>query len=289
MSGQGKGRGGAGVETCNYAPSRQAFRGPKRNLATEYVAFLGGTETYGKFVERPFPQELEALTGVCCVNLGLPNAGIEVMLGDPGLARIASGAAMAVVQVPCAANRSNRFYKVHPRRNDRFVKAEPALQALFEDVDFTEFSFTRHMLMHLRALSPERFETLRRGLAEAWIDGMRRLIAEIRRPVALLWFSDRSPGAQADGVEPRCEPVLVDARMLAALEGHVAGMVEVRITAPDPQGAAAAPAARGDGDTPPQQGPARPGQESLRSLPGQAAHAAAAEALVPLLAQVLDP
>lgn len=167
MSFHGKGRWKAAPEACRYGASKLAFRGPKRSLTNEYVAFIGGTETYGKFVSRPFAQAVEAATGVACVNLGQPNAGIDVMLGDPGLARIASGAAAVVLQVPCAANLSNPFYKVHSRRNDRFLRAEPPLCALFTEVDFTEFSFTRHMLMHLRNVSPERFGEVRQGLAQA--------------------------------------------------------------------------------------------------------------------------
>ncbi len=45
---------------CRYGKSKLLFRGPKRKLTAPYVAMIGGTETYGKFVETPFP----ALTGV---------------------------------------------------------------------------------------------------------------------------------------------------------------------------------------------------------------------------------
>lgn len=279
MSFEGKGRLGAAVETCRYAQSKLAFRGPKRNLVTEYVAFLGGTETYGKFVDRPFAQEIEEATGVTCVNLGLANAGIDVLLGDPGLTRIAAGAAMAVVQVPCAANLSNRYYKVHPRRNDRFVKAEPPLQEMFAEVDFTEFSFTRHMLMHLRQTSPERFADVRRALASAWVQGMRRLIAEIRAPVVLLWFSDRPPEQNADAVEARFEPVLVDREMLDAVGRDLTALVEVETGA----------ASRWEAEEAHAPDLQLHDSAILRDLPDQGAHEAAAEALIPVLARFLDP
>lgn len=278
MSFHGKGRWNAAPETCRYGASKLAFRGPKRSLTNEYVAFLGGTETYGKFVARPFAQGIEAATGVACVNLGQPNAGIDVMLGDPGLVRIASGAAAAVVQVPCAANLSNPFYKVHSRRNDRFLRAEAPLRALFPEVDFTEFSFTRHMLMHLHTVSAERFDDVRQGLKQAWSDGMWRLIAEIRAPVILLWCSDRDLDRDDDRVEARCEPVLVGREMVVGLQRHAVAFVDAGRVARDGQGVGFHPpyAAGRERDAP-------------RDLPGQAAHDAVAEALIPVLAGVLDP
>src|SRR6056297_2682323 len=127
-----------------YAGSRLVFRGPRRSLAGAYVACLGGTETCGSFVDRPWPALLEQDLGTPCVNLGLPNAGPDVLAGDPGLLRMARRARAVVVQLPCAMNLSNPFYRVHPRRNDRFVAAETPLRDLFPEVDFTEFHFTRH-------------------------------------------------------------------------------------------------------------------------------------------------
>ena len=35
---------------CRYGRSRVLFRGPRRPLDVPYVAFLGGTETYGRFL-----------------------------------------------------------------------------------------------------------------------------------------------------------------------------------------------------------------------------------------------
>ena len=49
---------------CRYGASKLLFRGPRRVLEAPYVACLGGTETYGKFIEAPFPALIEAQTGV---------------------------------------------------------------------------------------------------------------------------------------------------------------------------------------------------------------------------------
>ena len=68
-----------------------------------------------------------------------------------------ANAQVTVIQILGAHNMSNRFYTVHPRRNDRFLRASPMLRGIYHDVDFTEFNFTRHMLSRLREISEERF------------------------------------------------------------------------------------------------------------------------------------
>jgi hypothetical protein len=39
---------------CRYGASRMLFRGPRKRLDQPYLAFVGGTETYGKYIEEPY-------------------------------------------------------------------------------------------------------------------------------------------------------------------------------------------------------------------------------------------
>ena len=128
---------------CRYGASRLVFRGPRRDLSLPYVSVLGGTETYGRYIADPYPTLVEVGQGLSLVNLGLQNAGLDAYLKDPDILAVASAARVAVVQVMGAQNLSNRFYAVHPRRNDRFLHPTPLLQRMFETIDFTEFHFTR--------------------------------------------------------------------------------------------------------------------------------------------------
>ncbi len=215
---------------CQYGASKLLFRGPKRSLEGRYAAFIGGTETYGKFIKTPFAALVEADVGLPCVNLGWPNAGLDVLINDTDILRAASGAVVAVLQVPGAQSLSNRYYSVHPRRNDRFVQASPLLRAIFGDVDFTEFHFTRHLLRHLNHVSPERFALLRDELQAAWVTRMTLLLRKIDAPVLLLWMSAHRPPEHADDPEICADPAFVTRAMMAAVQSHTAQIVDATIS-----------------------------------------------------------
>ena len=201
---------------CQYGSSRLTFRGPKRQLDVPYIVFLGGNQTYGKFIEKPFPLRVEHQTGITSVNLGQPNAGLDVFAGDVTVAEMSRQARVCVIEVLGAANMSNRFYKVHPRRNDRFLGAAPQLRHLYPDVDFTAFHFTGHMLQHLYHLDAERFAVVRRTLQRVWVQRMRRLCKKLGGKVVLLWMArDTVPDQWAGG--PGEGPAFVCRDMLEAL------------------------------------------------------------------------
>ncbi|MFP4274829.1 MAG: DUF6473 family protein [Paracoccaceae bacterium] len=220
--------GGLDYLPCRYGASRLAFRGPRRTIEGRYIAFLGGTETYGKFVERPFPSLVEEATGLTCVNLGLVNAGADVYLQDETVQDIAAGAALTVIQVTGAQNISNRYYAVHPRRNDRFLKAAGPLRALYPEVDFTEFHFNRHMLRTLEDVSRRRFERVAEELKSAWLARMSALLNCLSGPKLLLWFAPHCPPGPED--RDRADPLFVEAWMLEHLRPAVAAIVEVVVS-----------------------------------------------------------
>ena len=171
---------------CRYGTSKLTFRGPRRALEGPYVAFLGGIVTFGKFIEQPFPLRVEHLTGVTPVNFGQVNAGLDVFANDASILEVAAQAKVTVMEATGAANMSNRFYTVHPRRNDRFLHAMPDLRRLYHDVDFTQFSFTHHMLGHLQQKDAVRFTEVQRVLQRTWVRRMRRLLPQLSEEVILL-------------------------------------------------------------------------------------------------------
>ena len=210
---------------CRYGRSKLMFRGPAQRLNGDFIAVLGGSETYGRYLADPYPALLQDEMGVKTVNLGYVNAGVDVFLNDETILEACRRARSVVLQVTGAQNLSNRFYSVHPRRNDRFVKASPMMKAVFPEVDFTEFHFTGHMLSTLSQTSEARFALIRDELRRVWVQRMNLLMAQIGRPVVVLWMSERSPDDPAETVADG-GPMFVTRRMLQVLRGRIEATVE---------------------------------------------------------------
>ena len=213
-------------DLCSYGTSRVMFRGPKRPLDGEYVAVIGGSQTYGKYVKVPFVDALEAQIGEPVVNLGAMQAGLTLIADDPDILSVAGNARMTVVQVLGAQNMSNRFYSVHPRRNDRFVSASRVLLGTFPNVDFTEFHFTGHLLKALAERGGSGLEPVVSELRTAWVSRMDMILRAIPGETVLLWMADRRPDDPSDLSNP-LDPHFVDREMLEKVSHQTAGIVEV--------------------------------------------------------------
>ncbi|MGC3938387.1 DUF6473 family protein [Roseobacter sp. EG26] len=227
------GAGALDYAPCRYGNSKLLFRGPERRLDAPYVAFLGGTSTYGKFIKTPYPALVESDLGVNCVNFGICNAGVDVLLNDGFITDTCNGAAATVVQIVGAQNLSNRFYTVHPRRNDRFVTASRLLKSIYPEVDFAEFHFNKHMLSCLYEVSTERFATVRDELQNAWIARMKLLIKRIQGKVVLVWFADHAPlNSEPVGLNPAKarSPLFVTRQMMDELALTASDVIEVVAT-----------------------------------------------------------
>jgi hypothetical protein len=261
---------------CRYGQSKLLFRGPRRKLEGPYAAAIGGTETYGKFVADPYPALVERALGLPVVNFGYMNAGTDVFVGEPVVLDACRHARVTVIQLTGAQNLSNRFYAVHPRRNDRFLRASMLMKTIFREVDFTEFHFTRHMLSVLKERSAEKFALLEEELKAAWIARMRNLLHKIDSKTVLLWITGASgsdPHGPGDGLGH--EPLFVDAEMVAAIRPFASDLVRVT-----PSASALAAGTAGMQfaalDAP-----------IAAAMPGPRVHAEIAEALVPAMRRLI--
>lgn len=217
---------------CRYGACRLTFRGPQRELTGPYLAFIGATETYGKFIAAPFPSLVERVLGIPCINLGQMNAGIDVFCREPFVLEAASNAKVTVVQILGAHNMTNRYYAVHPRRNDRFVAASGLLRSLYDEMDFADFHFTRHLLGQLQAQGPERFLAVQRELQDAWVARMRLMLQQIRGQTVLLWLSTQPPrdgdALFAPGIGD--DPVMISRSMIDQISPYASHVVEVIVS-----------------------------------------------------------
>ncbi len=251
---------------CRYDGCRLSFRGPQVDFdGPPFVAVLGGSESFGKFVETPFTERLGEWLGLPVANLSVANAGLTLFTEEPWLLNTASKAKVTVLQVLGAQNMSNRLYSVHARRNDRFVSFSPELRKLYPDVDFADIHFTGHLLDTLAAHSATAFDTLVEELKQSWVHRMRRLLNMISGDVILLWMSNRNQ----DQAQHAGEPLFVDRMMVNDLSDLVAGMVEVLTEEKDCE-------------------TDLHGAEAARMLPGPAAHQRAAERLATEISRLAE-
>lgn len=271
--------GGLSYAPCRYGMSRIFFRGPRRRLDEPYLAFLGGTETFGKFIDQPFAALTEKALGRPCVNFGCVNGGVDAFVNDPTIMAACHDAQMTVVQVMGANYLSNRFYSVHPRRNDRFLRASTVLEAIYSEVDFSDFTFTRHMLGALYDMSRERFDIVVSELRAAWVARMRNMLTQIGPNVVLLWFSKHDISDQAwDSYRNplSVDPLFITHAMLEELRPQVKEIVTAKPS----------PVALAQGTTgmfvPPMQ------MKAANDMLGVACHHEASAVLTPVLQRLLS-
>ncbi|AKS44802.1 hypothetical protein SAMN05444287_2284 [Octadecabacter temperatus] len=212
---------------CSYGLSKLLFRGPRRPTDGRYIAFLGGSETFGRYIPKPFPELIETAIGEVCINLGNQSAGPDVFLHEAAIESLCHDAAATVIQIPAATNLSNPFYRVHPRRNDRFIAPTERLIALYPELDFAEIAFTGHLITRLRAIDDQRFIIVRGQLCKTWVHRMKALVAKCTGPTFLLWFATRAPQDPSVGIHPSNHPAFVTRPMVEALRPYVSDIIEV--------------------------------------------------------------
>ena len=124
---------------CQYGNSKNLFRGPKKSCKHTYGVCLGGADTFGGKVPDPFSAMLEREMGMPILNLGAQHSGAGFYIEDDAIHEIIENAQVIFVEAPSVVNQSNPFYRVHPRRNDRFVTALGPLYDLFPVADLIGF------------------------------------------------------------------------------------------------------------------------------------------------------
>lgn len=179
-----------------------SFRGPAPgDLASgNYFTCIGAAQTYGCFCEHPFPAILSGKLGIPALNLGYGGAGPEFFARHRELEMYLNGGRFVVVQVMSGRSQSNSMFETQGlefmvRRSDgASFGADEAYQGLL----FGRDVFRRRPFGRVTRLVAPLFRAakVRRIVAEtrlAWIESYRTLLAGIRVPTVLLWFSRRQP------------------------------------------------------------------------------------------------
>ncbi|WP_254439341.1 DUF6473 family protein [Ruegeria arenilitoris] len=210
MSYHQSGSGEPGHEVCQYDGSRLWFWGARRVLDQPYMVCAGGDEAFGRFVERPFATLLEERTDRRVLNLGCLFSGVDALCLDSGLFDLLKRSELCVLQVPGLLGQTNHFYRVHPRRNDRFLEPTADLAGLYPEIDFTEVHFVRHLMTCLQRFPDARVEVVLDELRRNWIRQVSALLQRLDVPVILLRLQVlRDPGG-ADHPEPDVTDAMIE-------------------------------------------------------------------------------
>ncbi len=206
------------VDLYRFGRSNQVFRGPKPSLKKPYIAFIGGSEPFGKFVSVPFPKLVQRGINQACVNWGTPGAGPGFFLKDPIILEACSNSSVCVIQVMDAAPLSNRMYSVFPRRNMRLRGVSDVLKALYPQINFDNFKYVRGMLRKLKDADSKAYDVVVAEQRSAWIARMLELLEDIETQKILLWLAPDDT-----------KNSLVNDEMIDVVSSHVDRLVKVSV------------------------------------------------------------
>ncbi|MFT4514477.1 MAG: hypothetical protein ACI89X_001275 [Planctomycetota bacterium] len=229
-----------------HAGSR-CLRGPQPQQLEpgSYFACVGAAQTFGCFVEQPWPALLEQQLGLPAVNLGIAGAG-PARFRTEALLQLLRGARFVVYQVMSgrSADCSQFVSGGHERLilpNGRQLGADEAWsELLHEDLRSIDNPILRGIKNRLAAKFGRKH--VRQLVAETrtnWSTEFRELMREVARPSVLLWFSKRTPQHR-----PRYHslealfgefPQLIDESMVQSLASEADHYVECVTSRGSPQ------------------------------------------------------
>ena len=245
---------------------RQVFRGPAPDLDRPYIAFFGAAQTFGRFVQTPFPALLGARLGVGALNLGVGGAGPR-HFDRPAYLKLANGAEAVVLQALSGRSASSSLFDNSAAGG--LIGATSLSEKPLRAEDFLERA--------AKTLTAREFARVIEEMRADYVATFLALIGKISAPRILLWLSTRTPDYAEDYTNAPdgvlgAFPQLVNARMVAEIAARCDAYVECVSTEGLPQ-----PLWRSDHDA--------PGARSRRGLlfnhyyPSPQMHARAADLL----------
>ena len=268
-----------------FGSSKVLVRGPEEPIAKPYIVCLGAAQTFGRFVEQPFPRLLQERLGVRCVNLGAAGGGPDLFLADEEILALCAGAEACVLQVMSGRSINNGYYRVEKRRNAIVASVSPDLRDVAQAMRQERRKLSAHDFLQKvkQQKDPDLAQRVFDEVRRAWIEAYARLLKDIRTHRVLFWFSERPPESRekyTHGGALMKFPQLVDKGMIEAVRLHADDYVECASSDGMPQSLLrnGAPVLFTENGLPRAKNPYYPSPEM---------HASAAEALAAPLRKVL--
>ncbi|WP_085785293.1 DUF6473 family protein [Ketogulonicigenium robustum] len=176
-----------GPKTCHYGTSKLAFRAPARTIGRDYIAFLGGSQTFAGTITAPYPNLVEEELGVPCINLATDNGGLEAIMRDSFVSETSKAAHHIVLELTSPATISNRYYMVDPQDNTRISSFSARFLQMCKGValdNVTAVDMLPAALPHSIRLA------LEAEIRTAWAARTHLFLRFAARPATLLFLGD---------------------------------------------------------------------------------------------------
>jgi hypothetical protein len=167
------------------------LRGPRRWTGSRpFLTFLGAAQTFGRFVQRPFPEIVGGVLDADYINFGAAGAGPEYYINRSTILNYVNRSTLCVVQVMSGRSVSTPLLEsVQGGGMLKFLDGPRAGEnAMAADA--------------YRLVAREYgAEALRQQVADArerWVWCYRSLFDKISVPIAILWMSTRATDTSAD-------------------------------------------------------------------------------------------
>ncbi|WP_374469586.1 DUF6473 family protein [Phenylobacterium sp.] len=259
-------------------------RGPLPQPGQDYIAYVGASQTFGAFVQTPFPHRVSQDLGLGGFNLGRGGAGPSFFARHPEALEVVKGARAVVVQVMAARMEDNSAFQSVEGRALVSYQTPSGPERIDCDTAWARIVAER---------PPEQVRALVAESRQSWVRAVRAIASAAQGPTILVWFAERSPAYTFDVRDAYSLfngfPHLVDEETVAAVRDVFDDYVEVvtRQGLPEPTRSAFSgevlPVVFGGGDPNEQ----TVGRENLY-YPSQQMHDAVATALAPRLRTLLS-
>lgn len=165
------------------------LRGPKLNNQ-KYVAYIGASQTFGRFCSEPYSHLLEKKLNIGTLNFGVGGKGPTYFLENQIILEAVNQAEIVIIQVLSGRSTGNSVFEsldggMHGFRliDGKTMRADEVFSQLISGKD-------------KRGLSKEFMENLVKETRRNYVDNFIELLKAINAPKIFLWLSTRSPQYQ---------------------------------------------------------------------------------------------
>lgn len=164
------------------------FRGPAfdPDSTSDFFSCIGAAQTMGIYIQKPYPQLLSTALGMPSLNLAMGAAwpGFFADLDDI-IAQVNKGRFLILQVMSARGEPSSRY------------EATGAVEML-RDRNTGEVIHSGEAWRRVKLGTPEEIQRHMKEIRGSWVENYRRLVAKVKVPVILFWYSKRQQDEPID-------------------------------------------------------------------------------------------